>query len=114
MQFLNQLIAFLQQGIAAIFNFIRTIWAWSYDQIQAVPWENLGALPIWKIILLVLVAGVIVFLLFRAIRELIEAGQKALAAFATLLSVFIQTLLPVLIAGIAAAAGAWVINNVNL
>lgn len=114
MQFLNQLIAFLQQGIASIFNFIRTIWAWSYDQIRAVPWENLGTLPIWKIILLVLVAGVIIFLLFRAIRELIEAGQKALAAFATLLSVFIQTLLPVLVAGIAAAVGAWVINNVNL
>jgi hypothetical protein len=113
MQFLNQLLAFLQQGIQAIFNFIRTIYAWTMDQVLAVPWNNLAALPIWKIILLVLVAGVIIYLLYRAIRELIEAGQKALAAFATLLSVFVQTLFPVLVAGITAAAGAWVINNVN-
>ena len=29
MQFLNQLIQFLQQGIAAIFKFIQLIWTWS-------------------------------------------------------------------------------------
>jgi hypothetical protein len=83
------------------------------DQIRAVPWDNLGALPLWKIVLLVLVAGVIIYLLYRALRELLDAGQKALAAFATLLSVFVQTLVPVLLAGIAAAVGAWVVNNVS-
>jgi len=114
MQFLNQLLNFLQQGITAIFSFIRSIWAWSSTQIQAVPWDNLSALPIWKIILLVVLAGVIVYLLYRALIELVEAGQRALQAFATLLAVFVQTLLPVLMAGVAAAVGAWVINNVSL
>jgi hypothetical protein len=113
MQFLNQLLNFLQQGIAAIFNFIRSIWGWSDSQIRAVPWDNLGALPLWKIILLIIVAGVIIYLVYQALKELLEAGQKALAAFATLLSVFVQTLVPVLLAGIAAAVGAWVVNNVS-
>jgi hypothetical protein len=114
MQFLNQLLAFLQQGIAAIFNFIRSIYGWSVSQIRGVPWDHLSALPIWKIVLLILLAGLIVYLLYKAIKELLEAGQKALAAFATLLSVFIQTLFPVLMAGVAAALGAWIVNNIQL
>jgi hypothetical protein len=114
MEFLNQLLAFLQQGISAIFSFIRSIYGWSVSQIRGVPWDNLAALPIWKIVLLILLAGLIIYLLYQAIKELIEAGQKALAAFATLLSVFIQTLFPVLMAGIAAAVGAWIVNNVQL
>jgi hypothetical protein len=113
MQFINQLLQFLQQGIAAIFRFIRMIWEWSLAQMRAVPWENLGALPFWKIVLLVLVAAVIIYLAYKAVRELLEAGQKALAAFATLLSVFVQTLVPILLAGIAAAVGAYIVNNVN-
>jgi hypothetical protein len=113
MQFLNQLLNFLQQGIAAIFGFIRSIWGWSETQIRHVPWDNLSALPLWKIILLIIVAAVIIYLVYQALKELLEAGQKALAAFATLLSVFVQTLVPVLLAGIAAAVGAWVVNNVN-
>jgi hypothetical protein len=114
MQFLNQLLNFLQQGIAAIFNFIRSIWGWSDEQIRHVPWNNLSALPIWKIVLLLIVAGAIIYLVYKALKELLEAGQKALAAFATLLSVFVQTLVPVLMAGIVAAVGAWVVVNVNL
>jgi hypothetical protein len=114
MQFVNQLLQFLQQGIAAIFRFIRTIFEWTLTQMRAVPWENLGSLPIWKIVLLILVAGGIIYLLYAALRQLLDAGQKALAAFATLLSVFIQTLVPVLLAGIVAAVGAYIVNNVNL
>jgi len=113
MQFLNQLVNFLQQGISAIFGFIRSIWSWSEAQIRAVPWGDLGALPLWKILLLILVAGVIIYLLYQSLRSLLDAAQKALAAFATLLSVFVQTLVPVLLAGITAAVGAWVVNNVS-
>jgi hypothetical protein len=113
MQFLNQLVSFLQQGISAIFGFIRSIWSWSEAQIRAVPWGDLSALPLWKIVLLILVAGVIIYLLYQALRSLLDAAQKALAAFATLLSVFVQTLVPVLLAGITAAVGAWVVNNVS-
>lgn len=113
MQFVNELLDLLQRGIAAIFRFIRLVWGWSEEQILQVPWDNLSALPLWKIILMVVVAAVIIWLVFRALTELIEASQSALIAIATLLSVFVQTLVPVLLAGIAAAGGAWVINNVT-
>lgn len=114
MQFVNQLLQFLQQGLAAIFRFVQTIWTWSVRQIQEVPWDHLSSMPWWKIVLVVLVAAVIVYLLYQAVKELLEAGEKALSAFATLLTVFVKTLPPVLLAGVAAAVGAWLINHINL
>lgn len=113
MQFIDQLIAFLRDGIAAIFRFVELIWTWSIEQIRDIPWENLGDLPILKQVLLVIVAGAVIYLLYRAARELFDAAQNALAAFATLLGAIVRTLAPILFAGLTAAAGAWIINNIN-
>jgi len=113
MEFVDQLIAFLRDGIAAIFRFVELIWTWSIEQIRAIPWSNLGELPILKQLLLVVVAGVVLYLAYKAARELFDAGQNALAAFATLLGAIVRTLAPVLIAGLTAAGGAWIINNIN-
>jgi type VI protein secretion system component VasF len=114
MQFVNQLLQFLQQGLAAIFHFIEIIWQWSVTQISAVPWNQLGDLPWWKVFILVVAGIVVAYLLYRAARELLDAGEKALSAFVTLLTVFVRTLPPILLAGGAAAAGAWVVTHVNL
>ena len=114
MQFINQLLQFLQQGLAAIFKFVQTVWGWSVRQIQEVPWDHLTSMPWYKVLLLLAVAAAIVYLLYKALKELLEAGEKALSAFATLLTVFVKTLPPVLMAGAAAAVGAWLINHVNL
>ncbi len=113
MQFLNQLLQFLQQGLAAIFRFVQAIWTWSISQILSVPWDRLSDLPFWKVVLLVLIGAVVIYFLYRAVRELLEAGEKALSAFATLLTVFVKTLPPILLAGLAAAVGAWTINHIN-
>ncbi len=114
MQILNQLLQFLKQALSALFNFIQTIWQWSVAQILAVPWHQLGALPWWKVIVLAITGAIVIYFLYRAGRELLEAGEKALSAFVTLLTVFVRTLPPILLAGAAAAAGAWVINHVNI
>ncbi len=113
MELVDQLLQFLKQGLNAIFRFIELVWRWSVEQILNVPWDTLGDLPLWKQALLVLTAGAVIYLLYRAARELLEAGEKALSAFATLLTVFIKTLPPAILAGLAAAAGAWVVNNIN-
>ncbi|NJM33677.1 MAG: hypothetical protein HC850_02065 [Rhodomicrobium sp.] len=113
MQIIDQLLQFLRQGLAAIFNFIELIWRWSVRQILDVPWNALGDLSLWKQLLLVVTAAAVIYLLYKSIRELLEAGEKALSAFATLLSVLIKTLPPAILAGLAAAAGAWVVNNIN-
>jgi hypothetical protein len=110
-QMFNQLLQFLQQGISAVIRFVQLIWSWSTGQILkvfAAPWQSW---PLWKQIVLVLVAGVIVYVLYKAIKELWETGERALAAFASLLGAFIKTLPRVLIAGIVALGGIWLLNN---
>jgi hypothetical protein len=112
-QVFNQLLHFLQQGISAIFRFVETIWTWSVGQITSltrVPWQDW---PFWKQILLVLVLGGVVWALFRAGKELWGAGERTLAAFAALLGVLVKTLPMVLLAGVIALAGVWVLNNFN-
>ena len=113
-QIFDQLLAFLQQGIAAIFRFVQLIWSWSVGQISTLTqmhWQNW---PLWKQILLVLVLAGVVWALFKAAKELWEAGERILAAFATLLSVLVRTLPRVLVAGVIALGGLWVLNNLDL
>jgi hypothetical protein len=114
MQLVNQFLQFLQQGLSAVFRFIEIIWRWSVTQIAAVPWNRLSELPWYKAVMLAICAGAVAYFLYRAARELLEAGEKALTAFVTLLTVLIRTLPPILLAGAAAAVGAWAINHVNL
>jgi hypothetical protein len=112
-QVFNQLLQFVQQGISAIFRFVQTIWTWSVGQITSltqVPWQNW---PLWKQILLVLVMAGVIWALFKAAKELWEAGERTLGAFAALLSVLVKTLPKVLLAGVIALGGVWVLNNFN-
>jgi hypothetical protein len=113
MQFVNQLLQLLQQGLATIFRFIGMVWEWTIAQISAVPWNRLDQLSILKIILLAAVAIGIGYLLYRAGKELLEAGEKLLGAFVTLLTVFVRTLPFILLAGVAAAGGAWIVTHGN-
>jgi hypothetical protein len=112
-QLFNQLVQFVQQGISAIFRFVQLVWTWSIGQITKVieaPWQNW---PFWKQILLVAVAAAVVWALYKAAKELWEAGERTLGAFATLLGVFVKTLPRVLVAGVIALGGVWLINNLD-
>jgi hypothetical protein len=113
MQIVNQILQFLQQGLGAVFRLIEVVWRWSVTQIMAVPWGRLGDLPLYKVAILAITGGVVVYLLYRAAKELWAAGEKALSAFITLLTVIVRTLPPVLLAGVAAAGGAWLVNHVH-
>ena len=75
------------------------------------PWQNW---PFWKQVLLVLIAAAVVWALYKAAAELWEAGERTLAAFAGLLGALVRTLPAVLIAGLIAMGGIWVINNLDL
>jgi len=110
---LNQILHFLQQGIAAIFHFVQLIWNWSIDQIGrllAVPWQDW---PMLKLVLLIVVAAAVVWALFAVAWELWLAAERILAAFATLLVVLVHTLPRVLLAGVIALGGLWLANHVD-
>jgi len=109
----NQLLQFLQQGIAAIFHFVQMIWTWSVDQISAllaVPWQQW---PLWKDILLALVLVAVIWALYRAAIELFAAAERILIAFAHLLSVLVRTLPSIVFAGLIALSGVWLMNHLD-
>jgi hypothetical protein len=109
----DQLLKFLHDGISAIFRFVELIWTWSADQISrlaAVPWEQW---PLWKQILLVLILAGVIWALFQVGRELFYAAVAILSAFAQLLGVLVRTLPHVVLAGVIALGGAWLINHLD-
>jgi hypothetical protein len=113
-QIFDQFLHFLQQGIAAIFRFVELVWNWSSDQITKltqVPWQNW---PLWKQVLLVIVIAAVAYALFIAARHLWAAAVHLLAAFARFLTALVVTLPAILIAGVVALSGLWVMNNLNL
>jgi len=112
-QVINQIVQFLQQGIAAIFKFIQLVWTWSFGQIVAIFNSNWQALPIWKMLILGVVVLAVVYTLYKAVIQLWVAAAQILTAFIALLSVLVTILPFILIAGVIAAAGGWVIQNVN-
>jgi hypothetical protein len=112
-QVFEQFLKFLHDGIAAIFRFVELIWTWSVDQIAklaSVPWQQW---PFWKQLLLVIVLAAVVWALYRVGRELFFAGAAILAAFAELLGVLVRTLPHVMLAGVIALGGVWVINHLD-
>jgi hypothetical protein len=112
-QMFDQLVKFLQQGISAIFRFVELIWIWSVDQIgklMAVPWQDW---PLWKQVVLVLVLAAVAWALYQVGRELLEAGVAILSAFARLLGALVRTLPHVLLAGVIALGGVWLVNHLD-
>jgi hypothetical protein len=112
-QIFDELLKFLQQGISAIFHFVELIWTWSVDQISklmAVPWQEW---PLLKQILLILIVAGVLWSLYRAGMELLEASAAILAAFARLLGALVQTLPHVFVAGVIALGGVWLINHLD-
>ena len=108
----NQLLKLLQQGLTAVFQVIGSVWAWSIRQIREIPWEHLSELPPLKLVLLVAVAGAVIYMLYRAGKELLEAGEKLLTAAVALVTVLVRTLPFIVIAGVVAAGGAWLIRTI--
>lgn len=113
MQIVNQVVQFLQQGITAVVKFVQLIWTWSLGQVTQVvqsPWQSW---PLWRQALLLVVVAAIIYALFKVAKELWEAGERVLVAFATLIGAFIRTLPQVVIAGLIAMGGIWLVNNLD-
>jgi hypothetical protein len=112
-QILSQILHFLQTGIAAIFRFVEMIWTWSVSQVTKlfeVPWHDW---PILKVILLAIVFAAVIWALYQVFWELWIGAERVLSAFATLLAIFVHTLPRVLLAGVIALGGLWVVNHLD-
>ena len=111
---INQLVEFLRQGISAIFRFFELAWTWSFGQMMTIFQSDWQSLPTWKVVVLALVALALAYVIARIVMELWGAAENILKAFVGLLMVFVSILPFVIIGGLVAAGGSYVIQNVNL
>ena len=107
----DQSLQFLQDGLAWVVGVIQSVWTWSSDQVVRMSNAPWGSWPLWKQILLVIVAAAVIYALFIAARQLWIAALNVLSALASFIGTLIVTLPMVLLAGAIALAGLWVINN---
>jgi hypothetical protein len=112
-QFFSVFIDFVRQGIGAIFRFVAAVWAWAAAQVGrllSMPWQDW---PMWRVLLLALLLFGLGWYLYYALWELWEAWKKVLAALAGMMAVLIKTLPQILIAGLVALAGVWVLSSLD-
>jgi hypothetical protein len=110
---INSIVRFLQQGIAAIFKFIELVWQWSFGQIVSVFSSDWQALPIWKIVILIVALAAIAYILYRALMVLWSGVVSLFHAFVELLGKFVSVLPQIVIAGLIAFAAGYVIQHIN-
>ncbi len=112
-QIIDQIVSLLRQGIEAIFRFVDLVWQWSFGEMFQIFQSNWQALPLWKIVVLGIAVIAIVYVLYRGFFQLWRAAEQIFRAFVELLMVLVSVLPFVLLAGLIAAAGSYVIQHVN-
>jgi hypothetical protein len=113
-QFFNVFIEFVRQAVGAIFRFVAAVWSWAAEQMArllSMPWHDW---PIWRVVLLAFLIYGLCWYLYRSLTELWDAWKKTLAALATMTGVLIKTLPQIVLAGLIALAGVWVLANLDL
>src|SRR5258707_13690545 len=102
---------FLERSIAEVLRFVQLVWTWSSDQIIKVtqaPWEHW---PLWKQMLLLIVAAAGVYFLFIAAMRLGRPATNVFAAVGTFIGTVVVTLPTIFIAGGISPAGLWGITK---
>jgi hypothetical protein len=111
--FFDVFIDFVRQGISAIFRFVAAVWMWAAEQLGKLllmPWQDW---PIWRVILLALMIYGLGWYLWKSLKELWTAGKNTLNALAAMLAVLIKTLPQIVLAGLIALAGVWVLTALD-
>jgi hypothetical protein len=112
-QFFNVFIDFVRQGVGAIFRFVQAVWMWAVEQVGNLLQQPFQDWQPWKLLILTLIAIGVGWYLYKAIWELWDAWQKILAALGTLMAVLIKTVPQVLIAGLIALAGVFLLSALD-
>ncbi|GJM01525.1 MAG: hypothetical protein DHS20C08_00260 [Rhodomicrobium sp.] len=110
---IKQVVQFLSQGIEAILKFLQLIWTWSFGQIVEILQSNWQQLPVWKIVILIAVLLGVAYCLYVSARQIWGAVESLFRAFVALLSAFVTVLPYIVLSGLIAFAGAYVIQSIN-
>jgi hypothetical protein len=112
-QVINEVGRIAQRLTEVIWQVLQFIWNWSFGQIVGMFQMPFNNLPLWKQVLFVLVIGAMAYFLYKVAKDLLRAVQSVLGAIVGLISALIAMLPQIVVAGLIAFGGAWVIRNFN-
>jgi hypothetical protein len=112
-QVLNQVADVAQRLVSVIWQVLQFIWNWSFGQIVRMFQLPFNSLPLWKQVLYVLVIAAMAYFLYKIAKDLLRAVQSVLSAIVGLVSALIAMLPQIVVAGLIAFGGAWIISNLN-
>jgi hypothetical protein len=112
-QIFSQVGQIAQQLATVIWRVLEFIWSWSFGQVVRMFQMPFNSLPIWKQVLYVLVIGALAYFIYKIFKDLLKAVQSILSAIVSLISALIAMLPQIVMVGLIAFGGAWVITTVN-
>ena len=112
-QVLNEVGEIAQQLASVIWQVLQYIWNWSFGQVVRMFQMPFNNLPIWKQVIYVLVIVALAYFLYKIAKDLLKAMQSILGAIVGLISALIAMLPQIVMVGLIAFGGAWVITTLN-
>ena len=102
-QVFNQVGQIAQQLASVIWRVLQFIWSWFGR-----PFSNLD---IWKQVIYVIVIAALAYFLYKIAKDLLKAVQSVLSAIVGLISALIGMLPQIVLVGLIAFGGAWIVNQ---
>jgi hypothetical protein len=107
----NQVGQIAQQLASVIWRVLQFIWGWSFGQVGQMFSRPFSTLDIWKQIVYVIVIAALAYFLYKIAKDLLKAVQSVLSAIVGLISALISMLPQIVLVGLIAFGGAWVVNQ---
>jgi hypothetical protein len=109
----NQVGRIAQNLVSVIWQVLQFIWNWSFGQVARMFSQSFTNMAIWKQIIFVLVIGALIYFIYKIAKDLLRAVQSILSAIVGLVSALIGMLPQIVLAGLIAFGGAWIVNQPN-
>jgi hypothetical protein len=110
-QIFNQVGQIAQQLASVIWRVLTFIWGWSFGQVGEMFGKSFSNLDIWKQVIYVIVIVALAYFLYKIAKDLLKAVQSVLSAIVGLISALISMLPQIVLVGLIAFGGAWIVNQ---
>jgi hypothetical protein len=107
----NQVGQIAQQLASVIWRVLTFIWSWSFGQVGQMFGQRFATLDVWKQVVYVIVIVALAYFLYKIAKDLLKAVQSVLSAIVGLISALIGMLPQIVLVGLIAFGGAWLVNQ---
>jgi hypothetical protein len=107
----NQVGQIAQQLATVIWRVLQFIWGWSFGQVGEMFGKPFSNLDVWKQVVYVIVIAALAYFLYKIAKDLLKAVQSVLSAIVGLISALIGMLPQIVLVGLIAFGGAWIVNQ---